>query len=117
MPICGVGDDDRLCMGVGGLLSPSRIIARNAASLGLWRNALKFCVLPLCFSPRVCSYDGPKYEDPLRYALDRGSEALKFINSPLVLDYVHVKFSCRYIRDLPIWLCTTGGNKFQEFVS
>eukprot|EP00752_Nemacystus_decipiens_P009021 g8052.t1 len=45
------------------------------------------------------NYNGPSYLDPLSYALDRGSEALKFINSPLVLDYVHVKFSC----SLPHW--------------
>eukprot|EP00903_Cladosiphon_okamuranus_P019883 g18275.t1 len=44
-------------------------------------------------------YNGPSYLNPLSYALDRGSEALKFINSPLVLDYVHVKFSC----SLPHW--------------
>ncbi|CAM9784847.1 unnamed protein product, partial [Scytosiphon promiscuus] len=45
------------------------------------------------------SYEGPAYTDPLSYALERGSGALKFINSPLVLDYVHIKFSC----SLPHW--------------
>lgn len=62
----------------------------------------------------VCSYNGPSYLDPLSYALDRGSEALKFINSPLVLDYVHVKFSCGY--DLHQPLNTTSGNNFRRFV-
>lgn len=44
-------------------------------------------------------YNGPEYMDPLQRALDRGSKALDFINSPLVMDYVHVKFSC----SLPNW--------------
>lgn len=44
-------------------------------------------------------YDGPDYVDPLRRALDRGSKSLDFIISPLVLDYIHVKFSCT----LPKW--------------
>lgn len=44
-------------------------------------------------------YNGPKFVDPLRHALQRGSEALKFINMPLVLDYVDIKFSCT----LPHW--------------
>lgn len=30
--------------------------------------------------------------DPLQVALDRGSQGLQFINAPLVLDYVHMKF-------------------------
>ncbi|CAM9102556.1 unnamed protein product, partial [Hapterophycus canaliculatus] len=45
------------------------------------------------------SYDGPAYLDPLSYAVERGSGALRFINSPLVLDYVHIKFSS----SLPHW--------------
>lgn len=64
----------------------------------------EFCVLPVCFPTCMCSYNGPSYLDPLSYALDRGSEALRFINSPLVLDYVHVKFSCRYDLYPPIVL-------------
>eukprot|EP00752_Nemacystus_decipiens_P006636 g5966.t1 len=44
-------------------------------------------------------YYGPNYMDPLQRALDRGSKALDFINSPLVMDYLHVKFSCT----LPNW--------------
>lgn len=38
--------------------------------------------------------------DPLRYALERGSEALPFVNAPLVMDYVDNMFSCT----LPHWL-------------
>jgi len=37
--------------------------------------------------------------DPLKHALQRGSEELKVINMPLVLDYVDIKFSCT----LPHW--------------
>lgn len=48
---------------------------------------------------RLGRYGGPNYVDPLQRALDRGSKALDFINSPLVMDYVHVKFSCT----LPNW--------------
>ncbi|CAM9923666.1 unnamed protein product, partial [Scytosiphon promiscuus] len=44
-------------------------------------------------------YDGPAYKDPLQNALDRGSEALDFVNSPLLLDYAHVKF----VDTLPPW--------------
>lgn len=44
-------------------------------------------------------YGGPEYMDPLQRALDRGSKALELINSPLVMDYIHVKFSCT----LPKW--------------
>lgn len=50
------------------------------------------------------------YVDPLQSALDRGSEALNFINSPLVLDYIHVKFSCT----LPGW---TSGNPFNYIIN
>jgi len=45
------------------------------------------------------SYDGPSYLDPLQRAVDRGSEALQFVNNPLVLDYLHWKFNC----SLPHW--------------
>ena len=30
--------------------------------------------------------------DPLQRALDRGSKGLDFVNSPLVMDYLHLKF-------------------------
>eukprot|EP00903_Cladosiphon_okamuranus_P021649 g19903.t1 len=49
-------------------------------------------------------YDGPEYMDPLQRALDRGSKALDFINSPLVMDYVHVKFACT----LPTWTSSSS---------
>ncbi|CAN0376362.1 unnamed protein product, partial [Ascophyllum nodosum] len=45
------------------------------------------------------NYDGPNYVDPLQRAIDRDSEALQFVNKPLVLDYLHVKFNC----GLPHW--------------
>ncbi|CAN0416276.1 unnamed protein product [Ascophyllum nodosum] len=46
------------------------------------------------------NYDGPNYVDPLQRAVDRDSEALQFVNKPLVLDYLqHVKFNC----GLPHW--------------
>lgn len=32
-------------------------------------------------------------DDPLQSALDRGSKALNFTNAPLVLDYMHAKFT------------------------
>lgn len=37
--------------------------------------------------------------DPLRCAMNRGSGARKFLNMPLVRDYVQVKFLCT----LPHW--------------
>lgn len=37
--------------------------------------------------------------DPLQHALDRGSEGLDFLNTPLVLDYVDIKFA----GTLPKW--------------
>lgn len=40
-----------------------------------------------------------RFDDPLQSALDRGSNALNFTNSPLVLDYMHMKFS----RSIPSW--------------
>lgn len=46
-----------------------------------------------------CRCDGPAHKDPLRFALNRGSEALEFVNKPLVQDYVELKFSCT----LPYW--------------
>ncbi|CAM9478531.1 unnamed protein product [Ectocarpus fasciculatus] len=49
-------------------------------------------------------YSGPDYMDPLQRALDRGSKALDFVNSPLVLDYVHAKFSCT----LPNWASSSA---------
>lgn len=49
-------------------------------------------------------YDGPTYIDPLQRALDRGSKALDFLNTPLVLDYVHNKFSCT----LPHWASSSS---------
>ncbi|CBN74319.1 Transient Receptor Potential Channel. Partial sequence [Ectocarpus siliculosus] len=55
-------------------------------------------------------YAGPDYLDPLRRALDRGSEALDFLNTPLVKDYVHIKFACT----LPSW---TSRNPFQPTVN
>ena len=55
-------------------------------------------LLPLLVT--VPSYDGPNYVDPLQRAVDRDSEALQFVNKPLVLDYLqHVKFNC----GLPHW--------------
>lgn len=38
--------------------------------------------------------------DPIQQAMERGSGALYFINSPLVLDYMSITFS----RTLPHWL-------------
>ncbi|CAN0375918.1 unnamed protein product, partial [Ectocarpus sp. 13 AM-2016] len=56
-------------------------------------------------SPAISSwYSGPDYMDPLQRALDRGSKALDFVNSPLVLDYVHAKFSCT----LPNWALSSA---------
>eukprot|EP00752_Nemacystus_decipiens_P011859 g10519.t1 len=55
-------------------------------------------------------YVGPEYEDPLRRALDRGSKALDFLNSTLVKNYVHVKFT----GTLPLW---TSRNPFQPTVN
>eukprot|EP00903_Cladosiphon_okamuranus_P014653 g13587.t1 len=55
-------------------------------------------------------HDGPEVVDPLRRALDRGSQGLDFLNSPLVLDYVHVKFT----GTLPKW---TSRNPFQPTVN
>ncbi|CAM9548053.1 unnamed protein product, partial [Ectocarpus fasciculatus] len=49
-------------------------------------------------------YNGPDYMDPLQRALDRGSKALDFVDSPLVLDYIHVKFSCT----LPNWASSSS---------
>ncbi|CAM9621106.1 unnamed protein product [Ectocarpus sp. 13 AM-2016] len=49
-------------------------------------------------------YSGPDYMDPLQRALDRGSKSLDFVNSPLVLDYVHAKFSCT----LPNWALSSA---------
>lgn len=40
-----------------------------------------------------------RVDDPLQSALDRGSDALAFTNSPLVRDFMHVKFS----RSVPPW--------------
>lgn len=37
---------------------------------------------------------GPAIVDPLRRAVDRGSEALEFLSKPLILDFLHVKFMC-----------------------
>lgn len=53
---------------------------------------------------RVGRYNGPDYMDPLQRALDRGSKALYFVDSPLVLDYIHVKFSCT----LPNWASSSS---------
>lgn len=58
----------------------------------------------------ACSYHGPKFMDPLQRALDRGSKALDFLNTPLVLDYVHIKFSC----SLPHW---ASSNPFQPTIN
>ncbi|CAM9397930.1 unnamed protein product [Ectocarpus fasciculatus] len=55
-------------------------------------------------------YAGPDYLDPLRRALDRGSEALDLVNSSLVKDYVHIKFT----GTLPSW---TSRNPFQPTVN
>ncbi|CAM9206508.1 unnamed protein product [Ectocarpus fasciculatus] len=52
----------------------------------------------------------PDYIDPLRRALDRGSKGLDMVNSPLVRDYVHVKFT----GTLPHW---TSRNPFQPTVN
>ncbi|CAB1096081.1 unnamed protein product [Ectocarpus sp. CCAP 1310/34] len=49
-------------------------------------------------------YNGPDYMDPLQRALDRGSKALFFVDSPLVLDYIYVKFSCT----LPNWASSSS---------
>lgn len=59
---------------------------------------------------RVCRYSGPAYMDPLQNALDRGSTALEFLNSPLVLDCVHVKFTST----LPPW---SSRNPFQPTIN
>ncbi|CAM9276411.1 unnamed protein product, partial [Scytosiphon promiscuus] len=48
---------------------------------------------------------GAEYTDPLQRALDRGSQALDFINAPLVLDYMLLKFSAT----TPPW---TASNPF-----
>lgn len=48
--------------------------------------------------------------DPLRRALDRGAKGLDLLNSPLVQDYVHVKFT----GTLPSWL---SRNPFQPTVN
>lgn len=37
--------------------------------------------------------------DPLQRAINRGSQALEFINAPLVLDYVQRTFLCT----VPLW--------------
>eukprot|EP00903_Cladosiphon_okamuranus_P014652 g13586.t1 len=55
-------------------------------------------------------YKGQIFNDPLRRALDRGSKGLDLINSPLVLDYVHVKFT----GTLPSW---TSRNPFQPTIN
>lgn len=55
-------------------------------------------------------YRGPAYKDPLQSALDRGSDALEFLFSPLVLDYVHVKFA----GTLPPW---SSRNPFQPTIN
>ncbi|CAM9252147.1 unnamed protein product, partial [Ectocarpus sp. 8 AP-2014] len=55
-------------------------------------------------------YRGPVYKDPLQSALDRGSDALEFLFSPLVLDYVHVKFA----GTLPHW---SSRNPFQPTIN
>lgn len=57
-----------------------------------------------------CRYKEPKFIDPLKRALDRGSAGLDLLNSPLVLDYVHVKFT----GTLPSWL---SRNPFQPTVN
>lgn len=66
--------------------------------------------IPQSIIDRVCRYEGPAYKDPLQSALDRGSKALDFLNSPLVLDYVHVKFT----GTLPPW---SSRNPFQPTVN
>lgn len=60
-----------------------------------------------CFWRR---YKGQIFHDPLRRALDRGSKGLDLINSPLVLDYVHVRFT----GTLPPW---TSRNPFQPTIN
>ncbi|CAM9206588.1 unnamed protein product [Ectocarpus fasciculatus] len=59
---------------------------------------------------KVKKYRGPVYKDPLQSALDRGSDALEFLFSPLVLDYVHVKFA----GTLPPW---SSRNPFQPTIN
>ena len=41
--------------------------------------------------------------DPLQHALNRGSDGLAFVNSPLVMDYLHLKF----MRTIPTWWSRT----------
>lgn len=38
--------------------------------------------------------------DPIQQAVDMGSRALDFVNAPLVLDYIRLRFSCT----VPGWL-------------
>lgn len=40
-----------------------------------------------------------RIDDPLQISLDRGSDALPFVNSSLVRDYMHLKFS----KSIPSW--------------
>lgn len=40
-----------------------------------------------------------RIDDPLQCAMDRGSKGLPFINSPLVMDYLDLKFS----KSIPSW--------------
>ncbi|CAB1107646.1 unnamed protein product [Ectocarpus sp. CCAP 1310/34] len=79
-------------------LSESRIVATNTGRVA---------------NKRVTShsrYKEPDYIDPLRRVLDRGSKGLDMVNSPLVRDYVHVKFT----GTLPHW---TSRNPFQPIVN
>ena len=78
----------------------------------LHRIRLAYAFIMLCNSNIAFAnrYKGPVFTDPLRRALDRGSEGLDLINSPLVLDYVHVKFT----GTLPSW---TSRNPFQPTIN
>lgn len=58
----------------------------------------------------VPRYAGPSFVDPLPQALDRGPKALDLLSSPLVLDYLRVKFT----GTLPPW---TSQNPFQPDVN
>lgn len=61
-------------------------------------SAVSLCCGNACFPRR--SWEAPEDKDPLQQAMERGSGALDFLNTPLVLDYVLLKFST----SLPNWM-------------
>lgn len=58
----------------------------------------------------ICRKDSSERIDPLQHALDRGSTGLDFINSALVLDYLHLKFW----NTIPSWM---SRNPFQNTIN